>query len=124
MLAAVAISLLWFTSLSSTSTKVALSFLGGIAAVSAWFPLNLRLSETALKPFVYLSSISYGVYAIHFPILLAWNEFAFARHWSVKVLGAVLTTAVVAHLLERTLQPRLKVLALSRRRSLEAAGAE
>lgn len=100
------VALLWSQSDSLRMTKAALS---AASIVGCLFGPSLlpyvRVPDALLRPLVYLGSVSYALYVVHFPIV----ALTFGRVQNPAIaLGIVLALVLaLSHLLERVLQPRL-----------------
>jgi peptidoglycan/LPS O-acetylase OafA/YrhL len=80
-------------------------------------PLLLALYQSrpgAPRLLVYLGAISYALYAFHHPLYVIANSAMAAYPWSVRLALGVGATVLLAHLIERGLQPRIKAWARPR----------
>jgi peptidoglycan/LPS O-acetylase OafA/YrhL len=79
--------------------------------------LNLRLSQIIIKKLEYLGSISFAMYAIHHPIMVAIERVHFMSGslltYLIRVAAALVLTFFVSYLLERKYQPWIRNLILS-----------
>ena len=108
-LALLAVLLLWTISPSLPIVKAALSTASIIVALCPLAIIGevLRLLGWLRPPLVYIGSISYGIYAIHSPII-ALIVFLLPHEGSViRVLIFSSVILFVAHFMERIVQPAL-----------------
>ncbi len=115
---AVAVALLWWASPSIFVTKailsamvVALSYSEIASAAAARLPA-MPFAAGLGKLLVYLGSISYAVYAIHIPLLYLMILVPIPPLAQACVI--VVVTLILAHVLERRVQPRIKAFVLNR----------
>ncbi|GAC1574050.1 MAG: acyltransferase [Novosphingobium sp.] len=100
-------SLLWSISHAILATKLVLSVVGLIAAVAPVGPIDGMLKRAAplARPFVWIGSISYALYAIHMPILFLLMRFPLP--WPARALAFLVLSLGAATVLERVMQPAL-----------------
>jgi peptidoglycan/LPS O-acetylase OafA/YrhL len=110
ILAAVALLLLWTISSSLLLVKLGLTIAVAFAALAplTYIDKTLSLLRWVLPALVRIGSISYGIYAIHVPIieLTAYT----GQKWEAapKVFAFLVVTLAISYLMERIVQPRLK----------------
>jgi peptidoglycan/LPS O-acetylase OafA/YrhL len=104
------LALLWSVSHSLLMTKIVLSIVG---AVFAFIPLCfiarvLRFFGFALRPLVYVGSISYAVYVVHVPIIYISAHFIAESRPFLRLVTFTLVTLGISHILEWRFQPILR----------------
>lgn len=105
-LCALVLALLWTHSDSLHATKLALSAFSIAACLLApSLATRLRVPGFTMRALVYLGSISYALYVVHYPIVLVTTREV--RNPVVAIVVVVATVIALSHLLERGLQPRI-----------------
>lgn len=102
-----AIILLWSISDSNLATKIVLSIGGVLAALVPVRAVDWVLGQLQflLRPFSWIGSISYALYAIHMPIL--FFLMASTLPAPVRAMAFFVITFLIAAMLERVLQPAI-----------------
>lgn len=80
-------------------------------AIIFWHLPNSPWLSFLYKKLILLGGVSYGVYALHFPIMHIvgkYVHFSSSNRYALTVLCLVVITFLLAYILEKQIQPRLK----------------
>ena len=79
--------------------------IGFICVGILWYRIGFLWFDRLLGGFAIFAPISYAMYAIHSPIIVAANSFSPGHHSAIKIVCSFALTLGLAWLLERRLQP-------------------
>lgn len=104
-----AIIALWTVSPSIIPVKAALTSAALLFALIdlAWISAALRPLTILVPVLAYLGSISYALYALHFPLIYLANSHLQSLHPTARFVAFAVAVLALSHLMERIVQPSL-----------------
>jgi peptidoglycan/LPS O-acetylase OafA/YrhL len=87
-------------------------FLGSLLCLFVRSPWLEKLGKHVIKAGIWLGSLSYGVYLVHYPLLIAFNKVSYLsgtwQTFTVRFALLIALTIGLSYVLEKVLQPRIK----------------
>jgi peptidoglycan/LPS O-acetylase OafA/YrhL len=97
-------------------------FLSSLLCLFVRHPWLEKIGKRVIQVGIRLGSLSYAIYLIHYPLLIAFNKINYLsgtwQTFAVRFALLMALTIVLSFLLEKLLQPRIKAFFLSERPSL------